>query len=304
MVSQQNTLYWLMILRAFLFSLGPVGYVSMVRMGSDPYTTIAYILLTGGALMLVFYVAQYKSVEQTSTISRTRALTLIVSMSIYASVFYVLYALSMQRETIIETTVMARTAIFLAIPLSILFLGSQIKSWRMLALGYFCISLGVLVFKYHDIVSVFNAGAFSIMLGLSIACIGAINDCTNTYLARNSGLQPQLCNGLALLIGGIGLQVILLTTGTSNVIVPSSMELTGASLLGFFTIAIPGVISARVGRDLNKPILVSASTLLGLVFTALLGYILHQQNVAILPFVLMLVLIAYGLFVVNKSEVK
>lgn len=298
-----KSLYALLGLRTILFAAGPAGYVALVKNGADPYTTIAFILLTGGIMTITLLLLGLIT-EKERSVSELESgnLLLVLGMAMLVACFYILYALSMQRETIIETTIMARLSVLLAIPLSIWFLGTLILSWKKLLLGYIGIFSGVVVYKWQDIEHLLGAGGFGIVVGLGIALFGAAFDTSGTYLSKFSKLPVAFCTGLAMSIGGIGLLVMLKVLIPTSDLSPSLSTLAGSMALGFLTIAIPHFIASSVGRELNQPILVAASTFVGLIVTALLAFVWHDELLRIAPLTVMVVLLALGLYFISQAE--
>jgi drug/metabolite transporter (DMT)-like permease len=296
-------LYLLLVIRTVLFATGPVGYEALVKYGADPYTTIAYILLTGGLVTLALRpLGLHQEPDRSLAHITTGAITLIVAMAVVVASFYVLYAISMQHEAIVETTIMARLSVLLAIPLSILLLGTKIISWRKILIGYICIFSGVAIYKWSDIQQLFGAGGFGIIIGIGIACFGAIFDTAGMYLSKYTRLPVSFTTGLAMSLGGGGLLLLLWLAVPHSDIAPSGLTLVCAIMLGFLTIGVPGLIASTAGRELGQPILVAASTFAGLIATAGLAYVWHGENVHTLSLVIMVSLLALGLAQIQKSE--
>ena len=175
-------------------------------------------------------------------------------------------------------------------------------SWKKMLIGYLAIVCAVLIFKLSEYNSLLSQTVLSLLTGCATAVIGASQDCSGTFLAKRSKLAIGRYTGWSLLIGGIGLQLILVAFQQTTWFIPTLAQFIGISFLGFFTIGVPGIISAMAGRDLAQPILVSASTLTGLIFTAILSYLLHNQTVSIFQFIITSLLLGIGFLMIKKSE--
>jgi drug/metabolite transporter (DMT)-like permease len=305
----KQLLYNLLVVRAFLSACGPVSYMVLIGYGLEPFTTVAYMLLAGGVFTLFtgyVFSLRTKSADRIHLLPELqkqskRTLVLILLLAVTAPAFNSIYVASMMEGTITETTVMARLGVLFAIPFSLMFLANKIVSVRNLVLGYVCILTGVALFKWADISTIFNAGATVITLGLIVAFISAIQDTTYMYLGKYAKLRFTTSAGLGMIIGGFGFLLVLSAIGY-NWYTPSLWELFMISGIGFLTIGIPNVIASTVGRDLGQPILASVATLLGLVFTAILAYYIKDEALSTMIFVIMIVFMGIGLYLVKSSE--
>ncbi len=298
-------IYLLLVVRTVLFAAGPVGYVALVQNGADPYTTIAYILLTGGLITAFLHVAGiYKEPDRSMKEVTSSNIAMMLVMAAVVAGLYITYAISIEREAIIETTIMARLSAVLMIPLGVILLESKIVSWTKLVIGYTSIFAGVAVYKWPDLEHLVGAGGFGILLGLMIACFGAFFDTFGTYLSKYSKLPVPLTTGISMAIGGVALLVCIKVLLPATIMLPSMITFVGAATLGFLTIGLPGLIASISSRILNQPILVTVSTFAGLIFTAALAYYLYNEDVRIIPLGVMAILLVLGLALINQAEEK
>ena len=315
-VDQQSTsntgnMYALLTVRAFLFALGPIGYVALVQYGLNPQLIIAYFLIIGGVISLALNPAlSAGKVRQTQIgvevygYTSRRAVLLLLVLAAITPLYYLCFVYAITLGTIIETSLLARLSPLLALPFAVLFLDERIVRVNKVLLAYACVFVAMGAMFYEQLIKANFDQIIPWMLGFAVAIVGAAEYIIMQKLSRHTYFKDYEIVGSTMLVGGGGFLLFLMINDISILRFPNVIELVGLIGLGFFTISVPHTIAMQLNARSRQPSLIAAGAYITVLFTAVLAYVLYGEQVNLITFLVASAGIFLGLWFLNSGTKK